>query len=135
MTSITSILKVNIKQILRNSPQGLTITEIKEALEKRGITDYRQGHLAGSLKQILDDPGYCSPQRGVYQCVKSEEDLDTRQLVSAALKIRKLYQDTIEKSTKLLNEIDIVNSSEEEVKQVINLRNLIVETKKLVQSI
>ena len=64
--STTSLLKKNIAAILKMEGQPLSIPAIREKLQARGITDYRQGHLAGSLHQILDMPGYISPERGCY---------------------------------------------------------------------
>lgn len=133
--SVTALLRTNIKSILKTYNAPISISEIKAELETLGITDYRQGHLAGALKQLLDEPDYISPLRGHYQYVGSAGDAGVNQNQepkTIANQLVTLYEKTIIKAANILNQVDIVDASEAEMEQIMLLRNIIVKTKDLI---
>lgn len=132
--SVTALLRTSIMNILKKYDTSLSISEIKENLAAMGITDYRQGHLAGSLKQILDNPDYISPSRGRYQYVGTakQDEKQTQESSSTAYQMAFLYEDTVRKASGILNHIDIVNTSEKEMEQILRLREFIVKTKEMI---
>ena len=133
MQSTTGILKSNIADILRQEKQELSISTIKEKLRARGVTEYRQGHLAGALRQVLDMPGYTSPGRGCYQYIGSAPAEKT--VYSPALKIFEVYSRAVKEASDILNGIDIISSTEAELEEVIALRDIIKETQSLLDRI
>ena len=131
--SITAQIRENTADILKQEGRPLAIREIKERLAGRGITDYRSGHLAGGLKQLLDMPGYISPERGHYQYTGAPEEDRDGGTVSG--RMRQMYERVVRESSDLLNQVDIIDISEEEMQQIMTMRDVIRETKSLIGKI
>lgn len=129
------MLKNNIINILIHSQGKMSIPQIKSELELRNISEYRQGHLAGALRQILDIPGFQSPERGFYQYMEPSEAEPEADSSTLSYQMKLLYNNTINTASDLLNQKDIVNSSESEMQEILTLRMVIVKTKELLETI
>lgn len=131
--STTSLLKENIAAILKMEGQPLSIPAIREKLQARGITDYRQGHLAGSLHQILDMPGYISPERGCYQYIGGTSA--EKPVYSPTDRIFEVYSRTVKEASDIINGIDLISSTEEDLQEIMTLREIVRETQLLLDRI
>ncbi|OUP81540.1 hypothetical protein B5F07_17135 [Lachnoclostridium sp. An169] len=131
--STTSLLKENIADILKMEGQPLSIPTIREKLQARGITDYRQGHLAGSLHQILDMPGYISPERGCYQYIGGAPS--EKPAYSPTDRLFEVYSRAVKEASDIVNGIDIISSTEDDLREIMTLRDIVKETQLLLDRI
>lgn len=131
--STTGILKESIQKILITSDDKLSISEIREKLDLQNISNYRQGHLAGALHQIADLPEFESPERGYYQYTGQQKLPVNSSCISEQLLT--LYKNTAEKAGDILNTVNIADISEDEIKDVLALRTVILKTKELLDEI
>lgn len=111
----------------------ISVPAIREKLQARGITDYRQGHLAGSLHQILDMPGYISPEHGCYQYIGGTSP--EKPVCSPTNRILEVYSRTVKEASDIINGIDIISSTEEDLQEIMTLRDIVRETQLLLDRI
>lgn len=126
--STTALLKKNIKEILKEKGETLSIKEIKELLTGRMNRAYGQSHMAAAFKQLLDDEDYVSPGRGEY-CYIGAEAAKIERTENWIQKLYNLYKNTADQAAAILNQADFVNCSEEELQYLLELRQIVSKTR------
>lgn len=129
--SITYVLKDNIKEILMQSQSAMSITEIDRFLKLRNIGNYNRTHLHGALHQIVKLEEFESPSRGLYLYTGDISFPDS----NICDKLYNLYNGTVNNAKYILNTFDIANASDEEINDIMKLREVIDKTNKLLHEI
>ena len=130
--STTALIRNCVKEILKESGKTLTISDMKEQLKIKIDRSYTPGNLAGALSQLVSDPDYESVARGRYRYIGTpaeENHEDTELSESPEHRLYLLYKNTADKAAEILNELDFVNCTEEELQKLLKLREMVMKTR------
>ena len=130
--STTALVRNSIKEILKESGKTLAISDMKEQLKTKIDRSYTPGNLAGALSQLVSDPDYESVARGRYRYIgtPAEEKHEEAELTETPeRRLYELYQHTADKAAEILNELDFVNCTEEELQKMLKLREIVMKTR------